>query len=538
MFFVDIFFYADMYMRSQIFRQSRNGKIYTSPVEIKKIYMDELFFLDAFAMLPWDVIAAAVYVFGGDVVLAFALTRFFKTAKALQLITYVQELFWFSHLGYIPITPSGLNVCIIITAFPIVAHVYACIWWRFVITATENGTKSWIEFDHFNTNTDPYDSASHHSQYIRSLYMTVQTLSSVGNGDVAPTTHAETMFQLLNVITGAILIALIVSIMAVWITDYEENPKIQQRHHIADVRKFLQRQKINRYDGKQIVSILQEKFARKSSTSTEEDLKILPMYLRMQLMEAVHMRWIQNIDVLKRFPQDDRVFKSHIISGLRTRQVISGEWIFKIYEQAKSIFFIANGTVSLEGEEEGDTNVIQSPKFFGHEIVSGITIRIYSARAVVNTDLLYLESSLLEDIQQRFATFNDSLLYKTLKERRLAVGTNLMSEVAPTRNKGERRVSVNMLNEKLEKLRRLSFGVSGLNKQDTSANSIDEFDKEVEKPKPVSEWKEAEEFNPTERKAEKMAEPDDITPRKKSHLKNERICAISPIDSPPHTIQK
>ena len=122
-----------------------------------------------------------------------------KTARLLRLVRVTRKLDRYSEYG--------LAVILLLTClFMLVAHWLACIW--HAIGASEAQSEiGWLALLAKNTNKPinqsiPTSGPGLKTRYLTSLYFTLSSLTSVGFGNVAPTTNNERIFSIIVMLMG------------------------------------------------------------------------------------------------------------------------------------------------------------------------------------------------------------------------------------------------------------------------------------------------------------------------------------------------
>ena len=122
-----------------------------------------------------------------------------KTARLLRLVRVTRKIDRYSEYG--------LAVVLLLTClFTLTAHWLACVWHAIGIAeARENS--GWLsslagEIDKPINQSNPTSGPSLSTRYITSLYFTLSSLTSVGFGNIAPSTNDEKVFAVVVMIIG------------------------------------------------------------------------------------------------------------------------------------------------------------------------------------------------------------------------------------------------------------------------------------------------------------------------------------------------
>ena len=122
-----------------------------------------------------------------------------KTARLLRLVRVTRKIDRYSEYG--------LAVILLLTClFTLTAHWLACVWHAIGIAEARDNS-GWLsslagEIDKPINQSNPTSGPSLSTRYITSLYFTLSSLTSVGFGNIAPSTNDEKVFAVLVMIIG------------------------------------------------------------------------------------------------------------------------------------------------------------------------------------------------------------------------------------------------------------------------------------------------------------------------------------------------
>ena len=122
-----------------------------------------------------------------------------KTARLLRLVRVTRKLDRYSEYG--------LAVVLLLTClFTLIAHWLACVW-HVIGVAEACDNNGWLsslagEIDKPINQSNPTSGPPLSTRYITSLYFTLSSLTSVGFGNIAPSTNDEKVFAVLVMIMG------------------------------------------------------------------------------------------------------------------------------------------------------------------------------------------------------------------------------------------------------------------------------------------------------------------------------------------------
>jgi hypothetical protein len=114
--------------------------------------------------------------------------------------------------GFLNLGPAIQRLIMASIGFLVFCHISSCLWYLFVTFG--NSDQSWLIF---------YDleSASAFDQYIAAMYLIVQTVVTVGYGDLSPVTVRERSLICIWMIVGVLFYSLFVGFLSSLLSDLE-----------------------------------------------------------------------------------------------------------------------------------------------------------------------------------------------------------------------------------------------------------------------------------------------------------------------------
>nr|XP_033795343.1 potassium voltage-gated channel subfamily H member 1 isoform X3 [Geotrypetes seraphini] len=204
---VDVIFLVDIVLNFHTTFVGPAGEVISDPKLIRMNYLKTWFVIDLLSCLPYDVINAFENVDEG-------ISSLFSSLKVVRLLRLGRVARKLDHYIEYGAAVLVLLVCV----FGLAAHWLACIWYSIgdyeVINEETNTirTESWL-FQLGESIGTPYrfnlsgsgkweGGPSKDSVYISSLYFTMTSLTSVGFGNIAPTTDGEKIFAVAMMMIG------------------------------------------------------------------------------------------------------------------------------------------------------------------------------------------------------------------------------------------------------------------------------------------------------------------------------------------------
>ncbi|KAI1237528.1 hypothetical protein IHE44_0013606 [Lamprotornis superbus] len=204
---VDVIFLVDIVLNFHTTFVGPGGEVISDPKLIRMNYLKTWFVIDLLSCLPYDIINAFENVDEG-------ISSLFSSLKVVRLLRLGRVARKLDHYLEYGAAVLVLLVCV----FGLVAHWLACIWYSIgdyeVIDELTNTIKtdSWLyqlalsigtPYRYNTTGSGQWEGGpSKDSLYISSLYFTMTSLTTIGFGNIAPTTDGEKIFSVAMMMVG------------------------------------------------------------------------------------------------------------------------------------------------------------------------------------------------------------------------------------------------------------------------------------------------------------------------------------------------
>ena len=238
-------------------------------------------------------------------------------------------------------------------------------------------------------------SFDHYTNYVRSLYWIITTLTSVGYGDILPVGNIQMWYamfvQLLGIGAFGYLIAHVVGIVSKKDpveTQYSENVELLSatlKHR--SLPRNLQSRIMNYY-----------RYMRKEKIGYDESafLDTLPSALRTEVAIDIRKEFIHEIPLFKNAGDS---FISQVAMKLDLFIATPGDYFFKFGESGTEMYLIISGTVEVIAED-GETVLatLVGGDYFGEIALFDSTRRNASVRALEFCNLYKLEKEIFDEV--------------------------------------------------------------------------------------------------------------------------------------------
>jgi hypothetical protein len=389
---IDFFFLIDIYLN--FFTSYRYQGV--ENVDRKKTatrYLKTLFAVDILANLPLDVFFLQhhdLQFFNISLVLFFRLFHLLRIVRLFVIFRRWEKLSW-TNSGYLRITKFCLSVFLII-------HWIACAW--FVIAFIENFPDNcWVVIAGIR------DTGSA-TQYIRSLYWTITTMTTVGFGDITPNRNIEYVFTSLMMLLGASLYAFIIGNIASLLSKID-TAKINFWNRIEAISQYLRYRQVPSDINERVKKYYEYLWERHRGLTGNIILDDLPKPLRLEVVQSVARELLANVPLFK---YCSSLLKNELLMALKAQTYPPGCYVVQEGEIGKEIFFICRGKVEIisdKGEKRYGT--MEDGEYFGDFSLIFNEKRTASVKTMTYCEIFVLNRDDFNRIKSEYSEFKDVL---------------------------------------------------------------------------------------------------------------------------------
>ena len=372
------------------FRRAYKGGMHliTDPKSIAKRYMKSWFLIDLLATVPFFMISGNII---GDstrtlrVLRLFQLNRLFKLTGLSRILKRWQS----SHT----LNPALFRLVFFFFFISIAAHWIAC---------------GWIILEAIN----PGDGSAH-EVYSIALYWSITTLTTVGYGDITPTTIAQRYYTMMVMIAGVGTYGYLIGNIAGFLSNLDLL-KAGYRKKLEEITAFLNYRSIPPYMQKRVQDYYDHLWESRLGHEEDAILGNIPEPLKTDL--ALYMRK----DLIRKVPFFTNASQSllrDLVLALRPEVYLPGSYIIRKGERGTCMYIISNGEVEVVSQDEQRTYaVLGEGSFVGEMSIMFDQPRTANVKTKDYCDLYILEKSDFDEILTRHPDFSKHM-QKVSKER-------------------------------------------------------------------------------------------------------------------------
>ncbi|XP_010896884.2 potassium voltage-gated channel subfamily H member 1b isoform X1 [Esox lucius] len=443
---VDVIFLVDIVLNFHTTFVGPAGEVISDPKLIRMNYVKTWFVIDLLSCLPYDVINAFENVDEG-------ISSLFSSLKVVRLLRLGRVARKLDHYIEYGAAVLVLLVCV----FGLAAHWLACIWYSIgdyeVIDENTNSVRmdSWLYILSESVGT-PYrfnasgngrweGGPSKDSVYITSLYFTMTSLTSIGFGNIAPTTDGEKLFAVAMMMIGSLLYATIFGNVT---TIFQQMYANTNRYHemLNSVRDFLKLYQVPKGLSERVMDYIVSTWSMSRGIDTDKVLQICPKDMRADI--CVHL----NRKVFKEHPAfrlaSDGCLRA-LAMEFQTTHSAPGDLIYHAGESVDSLCFVVSGSLEVIQDDEV-VAILGKGDVFGDVFWKEVTLAQACAnvRALTYCDLHVIKRDALQKVLEFYTAFSNHF------SRNLLLTYNLRKRIVFRKISDVKREEEEMLKRKNE----------------------------------------------------------------------------------------
>lgn len=344
-FMIDLFFMVDVYLRFNEFPYIESRVLVYDRKSIRERYLSTWMYVDVASSIPLEIPIAIALRQHSIMPLLFA--RVTHLGRLARLPEYFSDIN--RHLNLIGIRVSA-SINLLITSFlyyVLVNHLYGCIWFMIHRYIERDHDSTWAVMDDLAT----FDGKQHDicsvgitACYVRSVYMVITTISSIGYGDIRPNTPLETIWQMIVVVSGACLFATLIGAFTAYLQTVDTSGLNAFKMKLQAISEYMHHRN---FPEKLIDAVLlhhKHCWYRSHCLDESRVTADLPTPLRMEIAFAVHRRAVQRMPILASEPE---ILQMRFALAFKSQFCIQGTLIYEAGDIGWEVYFINSGQIRL-----------------------------------------------------------------------------------------------------------------------------------------------------------------------------------------------
>jgi voltage-gated potassium channel len=236
------------------------------------------------------------------------------------------------------------------------------------------------------------------TRYLSAFHWVIETLTSVGFGEIVPTTNGQRLYSIIIMLAGVGVYGYVIGSMA-GILAKRDPAKNQYFNHLDQLSAFVQYRHIPATLQKRIRDYYAYIWKKRLGFDETTFLSGLPRGLSSEISLHLKMEILDRIPVFKDVGSD---FIEEVALNLKPDVYTPGEYVFKEGRPARRMYLVIKGILEVVRKDGTVINVLQDGDFFGEIALFNDQPRTASVRAVSYCDLYVLEKDVFLYLLEQF----------------------------------------------------------------------------------------------------------------------------------------
>jgi voltage-gated potassium channel len=369
-------------------------------------YFRSFFAMDLLGAIPFDCIFLLAASASPESMQAVLVLRLLRLVRVVRLLVILRR--WGAHIR---VNTVYLRIGKFLLVVVLAIHCVACAW--FAVAAIDGfPSDSWVEKAEISSADAP-------TQYVRSLYWTVVTMTTVGYGDITPGRNIEYVVAIIVVLLGASVYAFVIANVASLLSNLDA-AKAAYWNRIEGVHQYLRARHVPHELGNIVRDYYEYVWDRFRGQNQNDLFRDLPSPLRLEILLYVTRDLIESVPLFKHCSPP---LRNELLLSLQPQVYAPSVTIVHEGEASHNVYFISRGTVEIaSGNGETKHGTLNDGDYFGLLSLLLGENRTGSVRTKTYCDVFSLSQPDFERIKRDYPEFK-GVLKRVAAERTDRIAT-------------------------------------------------------------------------------------------------------------------
>jgi len=356
-------------------------------------YLKTMFIVDLIATVPIDLFFLfnpELKVYNISMILLFRLPRLLRIIRMYIIFRRWGILSW--------LNPGILRVIKFIITILLIIHVLSCVWF---LSPVIGGfpDQSWAVREGIHNASIP-------TQYVRSLYWTITTMTTVGYGDITPVLDIEYILAILVMLIGASIYAFMIGNIASLVSNLDSG-KAHLFNRIESMTQYLRSRKVPNKTIKTVRNYYEYQWEKHRGVNEDRLFNDLPDQFRLKILWYLIA---ESLDRVPLFKFCSTALRDELLKALKSHTYPPGIYIAREGEAGKEIFFLSNGRGEISSNNgQAKHGMVEKGDYFGHLSLILKEKRSGSVKALTYCDVFTLHRDDFNQIKGEYPELTELL---------------------------------------------------------------------------------------------------------------------------------
>ena len=390
--------------------------VFACEIEGRKEYRNFLLYFDLLAVTPVDLFILLSPSIDKTSPLAMSL-RLIHLVRIHRFFDYIKTFEGFLYHIRIRVSADIIQLSKVMMTYVLINHFYSCMWMCIHRYLESDVEFTWATVDKISS-WDP-DEGKHdvctnkdiERCYVRAFHFVITTISSVGYGDIYPTTQLETIFEWVVVVSGAALVASLIGSFVSFFQGQDSSGQSAFKMKLNLIQEYMIYKDLPEMLCTRILKHHRAVYAQQKTIDVTTVMSDLPRPLQMEIAMFINRQIIHKVPLLR---DCSVTIQKTIALAIRPQFIEMYSFVYQQGDIGDAVYFILKGNILLHQgrdvskldrknrERQRRVSVQEGLKdggSFGEDvIVSKTGVRVESARALINSNLYTLSKGEIENI--------------------------------------------------------------------------------------------------------------------------------------------